>query len=438
MRISVFGLGYVGVVSAACLARDGHHVVGVDPQEAKVRLIGDGRTPIVEQYVAELIEEAARAGTLTATTDAQRAVAETEASLVCVGTPSRRNGALDVTAVERVCEQIGAAIRDKDAPHLVVMRSTILPGTMRGVVIPALERASGLRVGETLQVANNPEFLRESTAVYDYDNPPKTVVGATSPETAERVLTLYENLPGPKIATEIEVAELVKYADNAWHAVKVAFGNEIGNIAKAVGVDSWKVMDIFCQDEKLNLSPYYLKPGFAFGGSCLPKDVRALTARGRELDLRLPLLESLIPTNEHQIARAMERVTAFGRRKVAFLGVSFKAGTDDLRESPQIALVERLIGKGYDLRIYDRNVHLARLTGANRDYIVNVIPHISEILSDDLAAVLDHGEIVVIGNPAPEFRAIPDQLRADQILFDLARIPGAADALGDRYEGVNW
>lgn len=438
MRIAVFGLGYVGVVSAACLARDGHEVIGVDPQPEKVRLVAGGKTPIVEQYVGELIEEAVRTGRLTATTDAADAVRRSDLSLVCVGTPSRRNGGLDTSAVERVCQQIGAAIRASGRPHLVVMRSTILPGTMRGLVIPTLERASGMTAGEGLRVANNPEFLRESTAVYDYDNPPKTVVGSLDPETAEQVLALYTDLPGPKIATSVEVAELVKYADNAWHAVKVAFGNEIGNIAKAVGVDSWAVMDIFCQDQKLNISPYYLKPGYAFGGSCLPKDVRALTYKGRELDLELPLLNSLLPSNDRQIERAFEHVAACGTRRVAFLGISFKSGTDDLRESPQVALVEKLIGKGYDLRIYDRNVHLARLTGANRDYIVNVIPHISEILSDDLDAVLAHGELVVVGNPAPEFRDVAGRLKPGQKLYDLARIPGAAETLGNRYEGVNW
>lgn len=438
MRIAVFGLGYVGVVSAACLARDGHQVIGVDPQPEKVRLIGASKTPIVEQYVGELIEEAVREGRLTAVTDAMAAVTQSDLSLVCVGTPSRRNGGLDTTAVARVCEQIGAAIRAKGAPHLVVMRSTILPGTMRQVVIPTLERASGMKAGAALRIANNPEFLRESTAVYDYDNPPKTVVGALDPGVAREVLALYENLPGPKIATSVDIAEMVKYADNAWHAVKVAFGNEIGNIAKAVGVDSHAVMDIFCQDEKLNISTYYLKPGFAFGGSCLPKDVRALTFRGRELDLDLPLLGSLIPSNQRQIDRAFERIEAFNKRRIAFLGISFKSGTDDLRESPQVTLVEKLIGKGYDLRIYDRNVHLARLAGANRDYIMNVIPHISEILSDDLSAVLAHGDLAVIGNPAPEFKAVPEMLRPDQMLFDMARISGAAATLGARYDGVNW
>jgi GDP-mannose 6-dehydrogenase len=437
VRIAVFGMGYVGIVSAACLARDGHEVIGCDPQPQKVDLVNAGRAPIVEKYVGELIAEAVAGGALRATTDAVEAVRASELSIVCVGTPSRRNGSLDTSAIERVCEEIGAALAGREAAHTVLIRSTILPGTMRGTVIPTLERALGGSLG-SVRVANNPEFLRESTAVYDYDNPPKTVVGADDPATAEAVLALYEALPGPKIATRLEVAEMVKYADNAWHAVKVAFGNEIGNIAKAVDVDSWEVMDIFCQDTKLNISPYYLRPGFAFGGSCLPKDVRALTHKGRDLDLELPLLNALIPTNVNQIDRAVEMIAAGGLRPIAFLGVSFKSGTDDLRESPQVALVERLIGKGFPLRVYDRNVHLAKLVGANRAYIEGVIPHIADILSDDLAATVAHGELVVVGNSAPEFRALPDLLRPDQRLLDLVRIPGLGEALGARYDGVNW
>ena len=438
MKIAVFGMGYVGVVSAACLARDGHEVFGVDPQPTKVGIVNSGKAPIIETNVSELIEEAVAAGRLRATTSAAEAVAATDLSLVCVGTPSRKNGSLDTSAVERVCEEIGAAIAAKGRPHTVVIRSTILPGTMRGVVIPAFQKALGDRADALLRLANNPEFLRESTAVYDYDNPPKTVVGSDSPDVAQSVIDLYSALPGPKFATRLEVAEMVKYADNSWHATKVAFANEIGNIAKAVGVDSWEVMDIFCQDTKLNISPYYMKPGFAFGGSCLPKDVRALTFKGRDLDLDLPLLNSLIPTNETQVDRAVEMVADYGIRNIAFLGISFKSGTDDLRESPQVTLVERLIGKGFNLRIYDKNVHLARLLGANRAYIEGVIPHIGEILSDDMDAVLKHGELVIVGNPAPEFRLLADRLAPDHRVLDLARIPGLSAHLGDRYSGINW
>lgn len=438
MKIAVFGLGYVGIVSAACLARDGHVVIGVDPQPTKVDLVNGGKPPIIEKGVAELIADAVENGRLRATTSPAEAVKAADLSLVCVGTPSRKNGSLETGAVERVCEEIGAAIAAKGKPHTVVIRSTILPGTMRGIVIPTLENAVGAKAKELLRIANNPEFLRESTAVYDYDNPPKTVVGSEDASVAQSVLDLYADLPGPKIATRLEIAEMVKYADNSWHAVKVAFANEIGNIAKAVGVDSWDVMDIFCQDTKLNISPYYMKPGFAFGGSCLPKDVRALTFKGRDLDLDLPLLNSLIPTNAGQIDRAVEMIADYGVRNVAFLGISFKAGTDDLRESPQVTLVERLIGKGFNLRIYDKNVHLSRLLGANRAYIEGAIPHIADILSDDMEAVAAHGDLVIIGNPAPEFKFLGPKLRADQKVLDLARIPGLQGDLGERYSGINW
>jgi GDP-mannose 6-dehydrogenase len=442
MKIAVFGMGYVGVVSAACLARDGHEVIGVDPQPNKVAMIKAGHAPIVERHVDVLIADAAREGRLTATTDAAEAIAAADASLVCVGTPSRPNGSLDTTAVRRVCEQIGAAIKATGKPHLVVLRSTILPGTMKSLVIPTLEEASGRSANDGLRIANNPEFLREGTAVQDYDNPPKTIVGALDETVAEEVLDLYRDLPGPKIATSLEIAEMVKYTDNAWHALKVAFGNEIGAIAKRAGVDSWKVMDIFCQDTKLNISPAYLRPGFAFGGSCLPKDVRALLSTARAWDIDTPVLAGILPSNVAHIDRAFEAVAksaaVAGSRRIAFLGVSFKAGTDDLRESPQITLAERLIGKGYDLRVFDRSVHLARLTGANKDYLDAHIPHIAEILSDDLDAVLAHGDLVVVGNPDPVFATVPDKLRDDQRMVDLARLAGAGARLGERYVGVNW
>ncbi|NWG46219.1 MAG: UDP-glucose/GDP-mannose dehydrogenase family protein [Alphaproteobacteria bacterium] len=437
MKISVFGLGYVGAVTAACLAREGHEVVGVDVSPVKVDLINRGQAPIIEPGVPEIIEDAVGRGAIRATTDSTAAIAATDISLVCVGTPSRRNGSLDTRAVEAVCGEIGRAIAGKSSRHTVVIRSTILPGTMRGLVIPALEAASGLAAGTDFGVANNPEFLRESTAVKDFYNPPKTVIGSLHPETGKAVAELYAMLDAPLFVTSVETAELVKYADNAWHALKVAFGNEIGNIAKALSIDSHEVMEIFCQDTKLNISRTYLMPGFAFGGSCLPKDLRALTYMGRSLDLALPVLDSVLPSNREQIDRCVERILATGRRKIAFLGFSFKAGTDDLRESPQVEVIERLIGKGCELRLYDRNVHLARLTGANQDYILRVIPHIAELMSEDLAATVAHGEIVVIGNNDPAFAGVPGLMRADQRLVDLVRIPGT-DGLGDRYDGINW
>lgn len=435
MKISVFGLGYVGIVTAACLSRDGHKVVGIDNQQVKVDLVNSGRTPIVEDYVGELIEKGVASGLLTATTDVQEAIDNSTMSLICVGTPSRKNGSLNTDAVARVCSEIGKAIAAKGSAHTVVLRSTVLPGTMRDVVIPTVREHAGDVAG--LQIGNNPEFLREATAVYDYDNPPKIVIGAETTKAAEEIATIYNNIEAPTFLTSVEVAELVKYADNAWHATKVAFGNEIGNISKAVGVDSHEVMRIFCKDEKLNISPRYLTPGFAFGGSCLPKDVRALTYKGRELDLELPLLSSLIRSNEEQIDRAFDAIMAYGKRRISIFGISFKAGTDDLRESPQVALVERLLGKGMDIKIYDRFVNFARLYGANRDYILNHIPHISDILIDDFDEVLFHGDVLVLGNSAPEFDTIPSLCRADQQIFDLVRVKEAGKAQGG-YEGANW
>ncbi|MEQ1929092.1 MAG: nucleotide sugar dehydrogenase [Parvularculaceae bacterium] len=437
MRIAVFGLGYVGTVSAACLARDGHEIIGVDPQRAKVDLINKGHSPIVERHVDDLILEAVTQGRLKATTSAAEAIGGSDLALICVGTPSRRNGSLDTEAVVNVAREIGEHLRGSDKPYTVVLRSTVLPGTMRGEVIPALEGASGRKAGEGLNVANNPEFLRESTAVHDYDHPPKIVIGALDEETARIVSKLYEGIDAPRFVAGIDVAELVKYADNAWHAVKVAFANEIGSVSKAVGVDSHDVMDIFCADEKLNISPAYLKPGFAFGGSCLPKDLRALIHRAKTLDVDTPLLTGVVISNKRQIDRAFEMIVDGGKRDIAFLGISFKADTDDLRESPQVALVEQLIGKGYNVRIYDRSVRLAQLTGSNRDYINGVIPHIAEILSDDLEETVAFGQTVVIGNRANEFRSAPLLMRPPQRLVDLVRTPLPKD-FQCAYEGVNW
>ncbi len=436
MKISIFGLGYVGAVSAGCLASDGHHVVGVDPNKIKVDLINAGKTPIIERDIGEMIAAAVAQGRLRATTDVRRAVMDTDVSLVCVGTPSQLNGNLDLSYVRRVCEEIGAALRDKPSFHVVVARSTMLPGSMRNVVIPTLESYSGKQAGVDFGVCNNPEFLREGTAVYDYYHPPKTVIGESDTRAGDVLVELYQGMDAPLIRTDIETAEMVKYTDNNWHALKVAFANEIGNLCKALGIDGHKVMQIFCQDTKLNLSPYYMKPGFAFGGSCLPKDVRALTYKGKSLDLDLPVLNAIMPSNQRQIEKAIAMITAKGRRKVGILGFAFKAGTDDLRESPLVDVIEYLIGRGYELRLYDRNVNLAALTGANRDYILNHIPHISKLMVQSMDEVLEFAETLVIGNGAEEFRSVPDRLRPDQVLVDLVRITDRVS--GGQYDGICW
>jgi GDP-mannose 6-dehydrogenase len=441
MKISVMGLGYVGAVSAACLAKQGHEVIGVDPQRAKVDLINAGRTPIIERDLGEMIAAGVDAGRLRATCDVAAAVQHTDLALVCVGTPSLPNGGIDLKYMRRVCEEIGQALRGHSGAPTVVIRSTMLPGTMRDVVIPVLEAASGKRPGAEFGVCINPEFLREGTAVHDYFNPPKTVVGELNRASGELLASLYAPMPAPMIRTDVETAEMVKYADNCWHAIKVGFANEIGNICKALDVDSHRVMEIFCQDTKLNLSPYYLKPGFAFGGSCLPKDLRALLHKAKSMDVEVPILEAVLPSNALQIDRAVRAIidaAAKARsRRIGVLGFSFKAGTDDLRESPVVELTERLIGKGYDLRIYDRNVSLASIHGANRDYILNHIPHISRLMVGSIGEVLDHAGTIVIGNADPDFRDVPKLLGDGQTVIDLVRIADSRSVSGV-YEGICW
>lgn len=436
MNISIFGLGYVGAVSAGCLASDGHRVIGVDPNQTKVDLINRGVSPIIESDIGEMIASAVAGGRLSATTSVQDAVSATDISLICVGTPSQLNGNLDLSFVRRVCEEIGAAIANKRVFHVVVARSTMLPGSMRNIVIPTLEQASGLKAGTDFGICNNPEFLREGTAVHDYYHPPKTVIGESDARAGQLLVDLYAAMDAPLIRTDVETAEMVKYADNSWHAVKVAFANEIGNLSKAVGIDGHKVMAIFCQDTKLNLSPYYMKPGFAFGGSCLPKDVRALTYKARSLDIETPLLNAVLPSNQRQVERAIEMVTGKGHRKVGVLGFAFKAGTDDLRESPMVDVIEALIGKGYELKLYDKNVNLAALTGANRDFILNHIPHISRLMVGSVQEVLDFAQTLVIGNGAPEFRAALTALRQGQVVVDYVRITEATSSA--EYDGICW
>lgn len=435
MKISIFGLGYVGIVSTACLAAEGHTVIGVDPNQLKVDLLNQGKSPIVEHEVDEILAKYQANGAIFATADVPYAVDHTDLSLVCVGTPSQMNGALDLHFVRNVCEQIGTVLQNKTEFHTVVIRSTILPGTMRDVVVPTLEQASGKIAGQDFGVCNNPEFLREGTAVYDYRHPPKTVIGALNPSSSQLLASLYENMDAPLIQTSVEVAEMVKYVDNCWHALKVGFANEIGSICKPLEIDSHEVMNIFCQDRKLNISPYYLKPGFAFGGSCLPKDLRAMNSQGRKLDLSLPILESILPSNADHLQRAIDLILAQGKRNIGILGLSFKAGTDDLRESPVVELVERLIGKGCDVSIYDRNVQLASLLGANKDFILNQIPHISRLLVASVAEIIENSEVVVIGNHAEEFRSVVDNCSAKVI--DLVRIVTEVPS-NPQYEGLCW
>lgn len=437
MKISVFGLGYVGAVSAGCLAKDGHQVIGVDPNQQKVDLINAGQSPVIEKDIGDIIANAVKAGLLSATTDAHVAIDNTQISLVCVGTPSQSNGSLDLKYVRNVCQDIGAAIAEKQQYHTVVIRSTMLPGSMYGVVIPALEAASGKQAGVDFGVCNNPEFLREATAVYDYYNPPKTVIGEMDRHSGDLLASIYKGLDAAMIRTGIETAEMVKYTDNVWHALKVTFANEIGNICKELDIDGHEVMDIFCQDTKLNLSPYYMRPGFAFGGSCLPKDVRALIYKAKTLDVEVPVLNAIMPSNQIQVEKGIKMITQAGSKKIGVLGFSFKAGTDDLRESPVVEVVERLIGKGYDVRLYDKNVKLASLVGANRDYILNHIPHISKLMVDEIDEILAHAETIVIGNNADEFRQILSGKRNGQSLIDLVRIQQQTNELKN-YNGICW
>ena len=437
VSVSVFGLGYVGCVSAACFAKEGHTVVGCDVSQSKVDLINAGKATIVESGIGELVAEMRASGRLRATTSAREAVLATDISLIAVGTPSRSNGGIDLRYIERVCEEIGAALKEKKGRHVVVVRSTVLPGTTDTTVIPALERTSGRKLGPTLGVCMNPEFLREGTSIRDFYDPPFTLVGSGDPQAAHEVLALYQGIESASHVTAVRVAEMVKYACNSYHGLKVGFANEIGNICKALGVDSHEVMRLFCEDTKLNVSAAYLKPGFAFGGSCLPKDIRAITHAAREHDITTPILTGTLASNQAQIKRAFDMIMATGRRKVGVLGLSFKAGTDDLRESPMVALIELLIGKGVPLAIHDEHVSSARLIGANKEYIEAEIPHIWTLMRPTIGEVLDSAEVVIIGNGSPEYRGIQQQLVSGQMVVDLVRAfgPRTSDA---QYQGICW
>jgi GDP-mannose 6-dehydrogenase len=423
-NVSIFGMGYVGAVTAACLAAEGHKVIGVDPSPIKTDSIRQGLPPIIEKDLPELFRRAHDAGLLTASDDSREAILTTELSLICVGTPSKSNGSLDDKYLLAVSRQIAEVLKGKSSAHVLVYRSTMLPGLLKSKIIPLLEEVSGKKEGNGFHVCFHPEFLRESTSVHDFYNPPKTVVGTDKKEIADLVFGLYSGFPGPMIHTSIAVAEMVKYVDNAFHALKVTFANEVGQLCRHLDIDSHEVMNIFLQDTKLNISKAYLIPGFAFGGSCLPKDLRAINYLAKTLDLEVPLLASLMESNRKLIEKTVKEILALGKRRVGFAGFSFKAGTDDLRESPIVEVIEQLIGKGLEIKLYDRHVAMARLTGANKEYINRTIPHIASLMAPSLEVLLKDCEVIVIGNRDAKFAEIPSRVSPEQIVYDFVRIIG--------------
>jgi GDP-mannose 6-dehydrogenase len=438
MKISVIGLGYVGAVSAGCLARRGHEVVGADINTRKVDLINDGQAPVLEPGLPEAISEAVASGRLRATTSAAEAVRESDVSLICVGTPSASQGSLSTAALERVCSDIGPALRDRSQPHTVVIRSTVLPGTSDQTLIPALEASSGLAAGVGFGFGVNPEYLREGSGVADFDSPEKTVIGEFDQASGDAIAAIYDHSEAQLFRVPIRVAEAAKYVDNAFHALKVGFANEIGALSVEFGIDSHRVMEIFKSDRKLNISEAYLTPGFCFGGSCLPKDLRALVHTARGSHVSVPILESVLASNEAHFNRTYELLTANGRQRIGLLGLAFKPGTDELRESPFVELAERLIGKGHDLRIYDPAIHLPSLTGTNRDYIEEHLPHLKQLLANSAREVVEHADTCIVASRHREVgRALADV--ADHMIIDLVRLPNAQDlARRSEYHGVAW
>ncbi|MCG5516874.1 MULTISPECIES: nucleotide sugar dehydrogenase [unclassified Ectothiorhodospira] len=438
MNIAIFGMGYVGAVSAACLARDGHHVIGVDVDPGKLELLRKGHSPIVEEGIQELTTDVVSKGRLEVTNDVDEAIRQTAISFVCVGTPSQPNGSQDLGAIEHVASQIGDALASVDSYHVVVIRSTVRPGTVMERVRPLLEQHSGKTLGEGFGLAFQPEFLREGTSIRDYDNPPFTVVGGDSQRTLDCVKPVFEHLPCEFVGTDIGTAEMLKYACNAFHAVKIVFANEIGRLSQSMNVDSREVMRLVTQDKQLNISPAYLRPGFAFGGSCLPKDLRALLYMAKEQDADLPMLGGVIPSNQQQVQHALDYILASGKRRVGMVGLSFKSGTDDLRESPLVTLAEQLIGKGIDLHIHDPNVQLSRLIGANRRYIEEKLPHIGRLLVDDCSTLIKDAELVVVGlSDAHLVEQVVSHTSEGQAVLDLVGMPGR-DRLHCEYRGVCW
>ena len=443
MRISIFGLGYVGCVGAACLAKLGHTVIGVDVNENKVRLINEGKPTIIEDGIAELCAEANAAGRMSATMDVYEAVHKTDVSFIVVGTPSSKEGHLNLNYIYAVAKQIGEALKDKELKnggkktlrHIVAIRSTVLPGTNEKVG-EIIAEASGLVRGKDFTIVSNPEFLREGTSVQDYFNPPLTLVGTDMPEAEAVFREIYKGIDAEFICTDIRVAEMMKYVNNTYHALKIVFGNEVGNICKELNIDSHKVMEIFCKDKQLNISPYYFKPGFAYGGSCLPKDMKALKTLAHDHYVDVPVIEAIGESNELQKKRAVQLIMAQGKRKVGILGLSFKAGTDDLRCSPIVDVVESLLGKGFEIRIYDKNVKVSELTGTNKDFIMAKIPHLQHFVSDDLEVVCRESDVLVVTNKEKEFAELLARY-PNKIVVDLVRQWKEVDYNG-HYEGISW
>lgn len=438
MKISIFGLGYVGAVSLACLARDGHQVIGVDIDKTKLELIKAGKTPVVEEGMVELMQNVAASGRVTVTTDTQAAVLGSEISLVCVGTPSAANGSQDQGAILRLAAQLGQALAKKTEPHVVVFRSTIVPGTVEDVLRPIVERESGKKDGVDFHLCFQPEFLREGSSIRDYDKPPFTIIGANHEAAADKLKALFGHLPCKFLRTSVRAAEMMKYSCNNFHALKITFANETARLCGALGVDAFEVMDLVCQDTQLNISKAYLKPGFAFGGSCLPKDLRATAYLAKQRDVELPMLGAILASNKAHLDLAFDKVVAAGKRKVGFVGLSFKTGTDDLRESPLVTLAEMLIGKGYELSIYDPEVHLARLLGANKSFIEQHLPHIGQMLHAELDTVVDYAEVLVMGSSSPAvIEALGRRVRPEQVVVDLVRLPAGIE-LPAKVQGLCW
>jgi GDP-mannose 6-dehydrogenase len=438
MKISIFGLGYVGAVSLACLAREGHLVFGVDVDPAKLELIASGKTPVVEEGMVELMAKVVAGRRVSVTTDATQALRDTELSLICVGTPSAPNGSQDQSAILRLAEQLGTALRDVARPHVFVFRSTLVPGTVEDVLTPILERASGKREGQDFFVCFQPEFLREGTSIRDYDNPPFTIVGANGEEPVLRLKELFGHLPCDFHVTSIRAAEMVKYCCNNFHALKITFANETARLCDALGVDAFQVMDLVCRDTQLNISRAYLRPGFAFGGSCLPKDLRATLYLAKQRDVDLPMHAGILPSNRAHVDQAIAKVMASGKRRVGMIGLAFKTGTDDLRESPLVFLAEHLIGKGLSLLIYDPEVHLSSLLGANRKFIETHLPHIGGLIRSDLDPVVNESDVLVVGSTDRRtIEAVKQLVSPEQLVIDLANI-GGTEGMRAQYVGLTW